>query len=262
MGFASRSLRGSRISFVWLVSFSVRISASLLSADFSRLGEEALDALSAGADEIHFDLADGIFAPNLTFGVEVVRSLRRLSPAAFFDVHLMVVDPTRLIDEAIDAGASAVTIHLERSASRGARLGDDAEAEIRRVAPLLSRVRRRGCEAGLALNPDSDLRATEAFRGLLNRIVLMGVRPGFGGQRLLEGTFERVSEVREMLSSDSSWDSSRPVISVDGGIDSSSASGARRAGADVLVSGSSIFSARRGESRRRRVASLRGEDSE
>jgi ribulose-phosphate 3-epimerase len=202
---------------------AVRIAPSVLSADFARLGDEVAMLEQAGADWIHVDVMDGRFVPNLTFGAKVIETLRGRT-ALPLDVHLMVVEPERYFDDFAAAGATGMTIHAE-------------------VAPhlnrQLARIRELGCSAGVAINPSTPLMAVEEVLRDLDLLLVMSVNPGFGGQRFIEGSVDKVARARQMLNAAGSF----AALQIDGGINRDTIGAAWRAGADTFVAGHAVFSA-------------------
>jgi ribulose-phosphate 3-epimerase len=199
----------------------VRIAASVLSADFARLGDEVAAAVRGGADLIHVDVMDGHFVPNLTMGPAVARAIARVATVPI-DVHLMIQEPDRYIDAFAEAGASMVTVHAE-------------------VLPHLHRtihaIKRLGCLAGVALNPSTPLNAIQEVSTDLDYVLVMSVNPGFGGQSFIPRSESKVRAVRALLDAVSNDGS----VEIDGGIDTTTAGLAVRAGADILVAGAAIF---------------------
>ena len=202
----------------------VRIAPSVLSADLGRLGEQVGAALAGGADWLHVDVMDGHFVPNLTFGVPIIRALRKLTDRPI-DVHLMVERPEQFIDDFAGAGASVFTFHPE------------ATVHVQRH---LARVRERGMLAGLALNPSTPLAAAEEVVDDLDLVLVMSVNPGFGGQEYLPGATGKISRVRDLLTARQS----SAVLEVDGGITVDTIGEARQAGADAFVAGTAVFGQR------------------
>ena len=203
---------------------AVRIAPSILSADFARLGDEVAMMEAGGADWIHVDVMDGRFVPNLTFGAKVIETVRGRT-ALPLDVHLMVVEPERYFDDFVAAGASGLTIHAE-------------------VAPhlqrQLTRIRELGAVAGVALNPSTPLTAVEDVLDDLDLLLVLSVNPGFGGQRFIGHSVERIRRARRMLDTAGS----RAALEVDGGINRETIVECWRAGADAFVAGNAVFGAR------------------
>jgi ribulose-phosphate 3-epimerase len=201
----------------------VRIAPSLLSADFARLADEIAMCEAAGADLLHVDVMDGRFVPNLTFGAKVVEAARRCTSLPL-DVHLMVVEPERYFDDFARAGATVLTVHAEA-----------APHLDRQVA----RVRELGCRAGVALNPASPLALVEEVAADLDLLLVMTVNPGFGGQRFIPYTLDKVARARRLLDARRSG----AALEVDGGVGRDTIAACRRAGADTFVAGQAVFGA-------------------
>jgi len=199
----------------------VRISASILSADFSKLGVQVQEAEVGGADAIHIDVMDGRFVPNITIGPVVVRSLRPVTRLPL-QVHLMIVEPERYIDEFVRAGADLITVHVETCPHLHRTLGQIREA---------------GARPAVTLNPATPLVALEEVLDQVDQILVMTVNPGFGGQGIIPSTINKVRRLRQMLNERGL---SCP-IEVDGGINVQTVAQVVQAGADVLVIGAAIF---------------------
>lgn len=197
----------------------VKIAPSILSADFSRLGEEVTALEKADADMIHLDVMDGNFVPNLTFGPGIVKALRPKSKLCF-DVHLMVNNPDEMIPWFIAAGADIITVHAE---------------VCRHLDKTLSAIRSYGVKAGVSLNPSTPENVLEYVLDKLDLVLVMSVNPGFGGQKFIENSLQKISRIKEMRGS-------REIeIEVDGGINPLTAARCISAGADILVAGTSVF---------------------
>jgi len=205
-----------------MTTSSFILAPSILSADLARLGEEAEQALAAGADCIHVDVMDNHYVPNLTFGPLIVKALRRHGIRAPIDVHLMVKPVDRLIPEFAEAGADYISIHPE------------ATEHVDRTVRLITD---HGCKAGMALNPATPLQHLDYVLDQLELVLIMSVNPGFGGQKFLPGMLEKLRQGRKLI------DARRPGVrlEVDGGINTANIRAVAEAGADAFVAGSAIF---------------------
>ena len=201
---------------------NVRIAPSLLSADFARLAEEVARVEEAGADWLHVDVMDGHFVPNLTIGPPVVEALRKVTSLPL-DVHLMMTNPDAFIAEFAEAGADYLTVHVE-------------------ACPHLHRtvqsIKERGVKAGVTLNPATPAVALSEIVRDADLILIMSVNPGFGGQKFIPSSLEKIAEVRTLIDRTRS----HALLEVDGGIKPDNADAILSAGADVLVAGSAVFS--------------------
>jgi ribulose-phosphate 3-epimerase len=199
----------------------IEIEASVLSSDFLQLGAQAHEAEEAGVDGIQVDVMDGRFVPNITFGQDIVRALRKILNVTL-DVHLMIVEPERYIEEFAEAGANRIFVHQE------------ACTHLHRV---LSHIRELGVEAGVSINPSTPVGVVEEVLDVMDIIQVMTVNPGFGGQKFIHNQLDKISRLRDMLEKHG-YES---PIAVDGGIDTITAPLVVKAGASVLVAGSSIY---------------------
>lgn len=199
------------------------IAPSLLACDLSSMASEAMRVLVAGADSLHIDVMDGHFVPNLSFGAPVIKCLRKNVPSADFDVHLMVTNPEKWVDDMADAGANRFTFHVEV-----ANGGVDISETIRSV-------KERGMQVGLALKPDTPVDVVTPFIDQLDHVLVMTVEPGFGGQSFMEDMMPKVAALRAQ------WPSLN--IQVDGGLSPTTINYAAAAGANMIVAGSAVFKA-------------------
>ena len=201
----------------------MKVSPSILTCDFARLGEEASFVERSGADGLHLDVMDGVFVPNLSFGPPIIQRLRPVTPL-FFDVHLMMEYPDRLLDAFADAGADSLNLHVECRSP---------------LEPSLRHIRQRGLKSGLTLKPGTPAEAVFPYLPLVDMVLIMTVEPGFGGQKFMADMLPKVSAVRD----EARRRGLSPEIQVDGGINRDNAADAARAGATCAVVGSALFGA-------------------
>ncbi len=199
------------------------IAPSILSADFTKLGEEMLFLEKCGVEVVHIDIMDGCFVPNITFGYTMVKALSAYKGSMKFDVHLMVEHPYNYIDNFIDAGADMLTVHLECS--------DD-------VAQCLDRIAERGVVAGISIKPKTPASALAPFVGRFSQCLIMTVEPGFGGQKIIMDCLEKIPEVREMCKG------IELCMAVDGGVNAENAGYVAQCGADLIVAGNAVLGAK------------------
>ena len=201
----------------------IKISPSVLAADFTRLGEELADIERAGADMVHLDVMDGVFVTNISFGLPVIEALRKKSDMVF-DVHLMIVEPEKYVERFVDAGADIVTFHHEAT---------------RDTAAVLKMIKAKGAKAAVSVKPNTSVEEIYPYLELCDMVLIMTVEPGYGGQALIPKTLEKVRKVKaEIKNRGLSVD-----IQVDGGINEKNAPEAISAGANILVAGSAVFKA-------------------
>lgn len=211
----------------------VRIAPSMLAADFANLQRDTEMVNNSVADWFHLDIMDGVFVPNISFGMPVIKSIAEHAKKTL-DVHLMIVDPDRYINTFADLGADVLTVHLE------------ACTHLHRT---VQSVKQAGMQAGVAINPHTPISALESIIKEVDLVCLMSVNPGFGGQSFIETTFEKVKSLRQMIESNHA----KTLIEIDGGVTSANATALVEAGADVLVAGSFVF---RSENPTETIASL------
>ncbi len=199
----------------------VKIAPSILSADFAKLGEDIVAIDKAGADFIHIDVMDGNYVPNISIGLPVIKSIRKYTEKTF-DVHLMIEEPGRFIDDFIAVGADLITVHYEAD---------------RHVDRTIQYIKSKGIKAGIVLNPGTPVSMIKDLIPALDMVLIMSVNPGFGGQKFIEYSLDKIAEVKEL----SEKYNKDLLIQVDGGIDASNIKKVVDAGANVIVAGSAVF---------------------
>lgn len=202
-----------------------QIAPSILSANFAHLAEDCLKVYSPDNPMLHFDVMDGLFVPNISFGLPVLEGLKKAIPAACYDVHLMIADPGRYLEAFAKAGADIITFHIESGGDPGYLL---AKA-----------IRKLGCKAGVSLRPGTPLEAVLPLLAEVDMVLVMSVEPGFGGQAFQPAALERIRRLRQAAAGQNP----ALLIEVDGGINLETGRQCREAGADILVAGSVIFGA-------------------
>lgn len=199
-----------------------RLAPSILSADFCRLGEQIKQLEENDIDLLHIDIMDGVFVPSISFGMPVIKSIRKITDM-FFDVHLMISEPIRYIEEFAKCGADGITVHVE------------ACKDLRET---LQKIKQHDMKCAVAINPDTDIKKIEGVLEIADMVLVMSVYPGFGGQKFIPDSFERIKEL-DKIRKDRDLDF---LIEIDGGVNADNAGMISESGADWLVAGTAIFS--------------------
>ena len=200
---------------------STKIAPSILSADFGNLSRDCEIVNKSNADWFHLDVMDGLFVPNISFGMPIVSSIRKMTKKPL-DVHLMIIEPERYIDKFIEIGSNILTVHIE------------ATSEMDKI---LDKIKDSSVKSGIAINPLTPINKLEDYINKVDLVCLMGVHAGFGGQKFIEKTFDRLIELKSLINSKNS----SAVIEIDGGVNNTNSKKLVSLGADILVAGSYIF---------------------
>jgi ribulose-phosphate 3-epimerase len=204
---------------------TVKIAPSILSANFSKMGEEVISLEQCGADVVHCDVMDGVFVKNITFGIKMVEDLRKITTLPL-DCHLMIVHPENYVERFVKAGADIVTVHYEACGEN--------------TPNVLALIKNAGAKCGVVINPDTPVSAIEKWIHLCDMVLVMSVFPGFGGQSFIHGVLEKVEKIRAIIDA-----TGKDIdLQIDGGINAETVVLAKNAGANVIVAGSSVFGAK------------------
>lgn len=200
---------------------STKIAPSILAADFGNLSRDCEIIDKSNADWLHLDVMDGLFVPNISFGMPIVSSIRKITKKPL-DVHLMITKPERYIDKFIEIGSDILTVHIEATME---------------MDNILDKIKKSSIKSGIAINPDTPINKLEDYINKVDLVCLMGVHAGFGGQKFIEKTFDRLIELKGLIN----LKDSSTLIEIDGGVDNFNSQKLKSLGADILVAGSYIF---------------------
>ena len=200
---------------------SIKIAPSILAADFGNLSLECKKIDKSNADWFHLDVMDGLFVPNISYGMPIVKSIRKMTKKPL-DVHLMIIEPERYIDKFIEIGSDILTVHIEATS---------------KMDNIIDKINHSGIKSGIAINPDTPISKLDDYISNVDLICLMGVHAGFGGQKFIKKTFNRLEELKNLINSKNS----SALIEIDGGVNENNFEELKNLGADVLVAGSYIF---------------------
>ncbi|MFL2614538.1 MAG: ribulose-phosphate 3-epimerase [Candidatus Marisimplicoccus sp.] len=200
---------------------SIKIAPSILAADFGNLSLECKKIDKSNADWFHLDIMDGLFVPNISYGMPIVKSIRKMTKKPL-DVHLMIIEPERYIDKFIEIGSDILTVHVEATS---------------KMDNIIDKINHSGIKSGIAINPDTPISKLDDYISNVDLICLMGVHAGFGGQKFIKKTFNRLEELKNLINSKNS----SALIEIDGGVNENNFEKLKNLGADVLVAGSYIF---------------------
>ena len=200
---------------------SIKIAPSILAADFGNLSLECKKIDKSSPDWFHLDVMDGLFVPNISYGMPIVKSIRKMTKKPL-DVHLMIIEPERYIDKFIEIGSDILTVHVEATS---------------KMDNIIDKINHSGIKSGIAINPDTPISKLDDYISNVDLICLMGVHAGFGGQKFIKKTFNRLEELKNLINSKNS----SALIEIDGGVNENNFEKLKNLGADVLVAGSYIF---------------------